>query len=282
MLLNIGCGAVAHPAWLNLDIAPRNALAVACDLRCGLPVGNASCDATYSSHVLEQLSASEAVPFLAEQIRVLRPGGVLRVVVPDLESICRLYLQHLGALRQGDAGAEFPYRFTLLELLDQVVRDESGGELLAAYRSAQPGDVAHILQRHGDEAREHLPGDRLQTLDHQRQSPQVDTPPAHRLAALVTRVRQAATRVAARALGGKGAADALRIGQFRLSGEVHRTMYDSYSLSTLPQGIGFGQIQSVSAFTSRIPAFTDFQLDSVGPMVRKPDSLFIEAVKPGA
>ncbi len=33
MLLNIGCGAVAHPDWLNLDMVPLHPLAVACDLR---------------------------------------------------------------------------------------------------------------------------------------------------------------------------------------------------------------------------------------------------------
>ena len=137
-LVNIGCGKVAHADWLNLDLAPQHALAVACDLRRGLPLAADTCDATYSSHVLEHLSAAEANPFIAEQYRVLMPGGVIRVVVPDLESICCLYLAQLEQLRKGVEVSEFAYRFTLLEMLDQSVRDRSGGDLLAAYQNATP------------------------------------------------------------------------------------------------------------------------------------------------
>ena len=62
MLLNIGCGAVAHPDWLNLDMVPRHPLAVACDLRHGLPLAANSADACYSAHVLEHLTRAEADP----------------------------------------------------------------------------------------------------------------------------------------------------------------------------------------------------------------------------
>ena len=282
MLLNIGCGAVAHPAWLNLDIAPQNPLALACDLRRGLPLADGSCDATYSSHVLEHLSASESLPFLAEQHRVLKPGGVLRVVVPDLESICNHYLQHLKALRQGQADAEFRYRFALLELFDQGVRDFSGGDLLQAYKSANPVDVAYILQRHGDEARQHVPGGTTRTLPVAGTNPRARASLAHRLAKKLSQLRAAATRVAVHVVGGQAAAKALRVGQFRLSGEVHRTMYDSYSLSKLLQDHEFVDVRAMSAFNSRIPGFIGFELDSLGQQVRKPDSLFVEALKPSA
>ncbi len=56
-------------------------------MRQGIPFPDRSFDVVYHSHVLEHLSKSEASKFLKECSRVLRPQGVLRVVVPDLEEI---------------------------------------------------------------------------------------------------------------------------------------------------------------------------------------------------
>lgn len=280
MLLNVGCGAVAHPAWLNLDLAPQHPLAVACDLRAGLPVGSASCDATYSSHVLEHLCAAQAVPFLDEQYRVLKPGGIMRVVVPDLEQLCRLYLQHLEALKQGELDREFGYRFALLEIFDQVVRDRSGGELLAQYLAASPQEAAYILERHGDEARRHMPGAVGSHMETPRVVRGARPPFAQRVAGRLARYRAKAAALAARVVGGADAAKALAIGRFRLSGEVHRVMYDRWGLEQLLLQRGFQQVQVVSATESRIAGFADFELDAAGGQVRKPDSLFVEAMKP--
>lgn len=282
MLVNIGCGAVAHPSWLNLDMAPQHPLAVVCDLRSGLPLASASSNATYSSHVIEHLSPSESSPFIKEQFRVLKPGGVLRVVVPDLEAICHLYLRHLAALRQGDRQSDFPYRFTLLELFDQVARDRTGGDLLACYKAAAPNEAAYIIERHGDEARRHLPA--LVAVGGAGHSgvarPQQDM--TRRLADKLARYRQRVTLLVARAVGGAAAEHELRIGRFRVSGEVHRTMYDSHSLSQLLLQHGFEDVQVVTPWKSRIPRFAEFELDAHGQQARKPDSLFVEAVKPGA
>lgn len=49
-----------------------------------IPLANASSDVVYSSHMLEHLDEEQAVRFLAEARRVLKPGGVLRIAVPDL------------------------------------------------------------------------------------------------------------------------------------------------------------------------------------------------------
>ena len=73
MLLNIGCGAVARPDWLNLD---RVSLALAY----ALPRAVNPANACFRSHVLQHLTPTEAAAFIAEQFRVLRPRGVIRVV----------------------------------------------------------------------------------------------------------------------------------------------------------------------------------------------------------
>lgn len=57
-----------------------------------LPFRTDSIDGIYASHVLEHLHFSDAKIFLEECLRILRPGGILRLVVPDLEHQARTYL----------------------------------------------------------------------------------------------------------------------------------------------------------------------------------------------
>jgi predicted SAM-dependent methyltransferase len=58
-----------------------------------LPIGNESADVVYSCHMVEHLNSDAARGFLAETFRVLRPGGVLRLVIPDLRLFAEEYLQ---------------------------------------------------------------------------------------------------------------------------------------------------------------------------------------------
>jgi len=65
------------------------------DLRRGIPFDDASVDVVYHSHLLEHIDRSAAPQFLREIRRVLKPGGIHRIVVPDMEKLCRRYLEHL-------------------------------------------------------------------------------------------------------------------------------------------------------------------------------------------
>ncbi len=58
----------------------------------GLPLPPESCDVIYSSHTLEHLDRWEADRFCEEVLRILKPGGVLRVAVPDLRRMAERYL----------------------------------------------------------------------------------------------------------------------------------------------------------------------------------------------
>lgn len=71
----------------------------------------------------------------------------------------------------------------------------------------------------------------------------------------------------------------LEIGRFRLSGEPHKWMYDEVSLKMITDSIGFKDFIRQDAFTSFIPNWESFELDSKGGIVHAPSSLFIECVK---
>ena len=95
-LINAGCGGVYHKDWINLDFAPASSDVIACNILKGLPFPNASADAIYHSHVLEHLPRQEGTEFVRECARVLKPGGIIRIVIPDLEQLARNYLTTLA------------------------------------------------------------------------------------------------------------------------------------------------------------------------------------------
>ncbi len=93
------------------------------DLRKGIPAETGSVDAVYHSHALEHIDR-EAVPaFFAEILRVLVPGGIHRIVVPDFELGVRDYL---ASLERGDSAHDE----ALVPLLAQSVQREAFGTSL--------------------------------------------------------------------------------------------------------------------------------------------------------
>ena len=87
--------------------------------------------------------------------------------------------------------------------------------------------------------------------------------------------------IAVAVIAGNESLRAFREGLFRRSGEVHRWMYDRFSLALALRDAGYTDISRFRADTSRIPGFEEYGLDAANGAVRKPDSLFMEAVKPG-
>lgn len=83
--LHWGCGGDVRPGWVNVDRGPIAGLDVPADLRDGLPLPDDSFDYAASSHALQRIPLPDLVPALAEVRRVLKPGGVLRLCLPDLE-----------------------------------------------------------------------------------------------------------------------------------------------------------------------------------------------------
>jgi len=89
--VNIGCGPRPTPGWANLDVLPAEGVQF-WDCRRGLPFSDNAVSAIYSEHSFEHLDLeTEAKPFLQECLRCLRPGGVIRLIVPDAGAYLGLY-----------------------------------------------------------------------------------------------------------------------------------------------------------------------------------------------
>lgn len=91
--LNVGCGEkpIRKPGWVNVDVRPLPGVDVVAPVD-ALPFADGDCELLYACHVLEHVRRPDTGRVLAEWRRVLRPGGILRVAVPDLEVAMRTYL----------------------------------------------------------------------------------------------------------------------------------------------------------------------------------------------
>jgi SAM-dependent methyltransferase len=89
--LNWGCGPHTPFAWVNSDIEAGTGIDVVADIRKGLPFPDDHFDYIVSIHVLPELGYRELDPALKELRRVLKPGGVLRLSLPDLDLAINAY-----------------------------------------------------------------------------------------------------------------------------------------------------------------------------------------------
>lgn len=271
--INIGCGEIFHPDWINLDVSSNDPSVLVLDVTRGLPFESSTIDSCYSSHVLEHLDRNAAEAFVKESFRVLRSGGVIRLVVPDLEQIAREYLRLLDIADSGNHINVPDYNWIMLEMYDQVARSKPGGEMAAFLHDLPEDQRAYVRTRIGAEANriwDDVPSVK-KGFSHQRST---------RWRALLKRWRLILAGVMVLVISGKSAMESFRKGIFRDSGEVHQWMYDRYSLKQLLAKSGFVDIKRCNANESRIADFEKYALDMKDDVVRKPDSLFIEASKP--
>lgn len=280
--LNLGCGGRYHVDWVNVDFTARSKSVIVHDLSKGIPAADNTYDVVYHSHLLEHFSKDDAPAFIKECYRVLSPGGTLRVVVPDLEAIAKAYLNALDNVLSDIPGSADNYHWMLLELLDQTVRNHSGGAMAAYLQASTLPNRDFISQRFGRTAQEIISageqqrkliasenlesGSRLKRLA--KHLYQIFRHPSYR--------REKLLQVF---LGSEY--DILQLGRFRQSGEIHQWMYDRYSLKYLLERCRFSNVVQRSSVDSYIENWFQFNLDTEPDgSIYKPDSLYMEAIKP--
>jgi len=91
--LHWGCGSNPVPGWINSDQKDLPGVDVVCDIRDGLPLESDSIDYAVSIHALPEVPYPDLIPVLQELRRVLRPNGVLRLALPDLDKGIQAYLR---------------------------------------------------------------------------------------------------------------------------------------------------------------------------------------------
>src|SRR5262249_7350607 len=89
--LHWGCGDITPAGWINADIAPGPGIDISCDILDGLPLENGSIDYISSQHALQELKIINQLDALRELHRVLKPDGVLRLGLPDVDRAIAAY-----------------------------------------------------------------------------------------------------------------------------------------------------------------------------------------------
>ena len=132
--INLACGGKLcfEPGWINVDHVPSSDAVKKVNLLKPLPYTDNSFDVVYHSQFIEHISPEMGSQFIKECFRILKPAGILRVVTPDLENQVKEYLICLNAIKNNsnDEQSLMRYQWMRLEMLDQLMRHESGGAMM--------------------------------------------------------------------------------------------------------------------------------------------------------
>jgi len=204
-LVNLGCGRQWHPAWINFDTWAPDPRVRKHDLTKGIPLPDNSVDVVYHAHILEHFDRTGGLRFLRECFRVLNEGGIIRVVVPDLERIARLYLRALEQSINGSMEWQESYDWLMLEMYDQATRDYPGGGITDYFRGRTDPVPPFVVERMG-----RVPIERLMEALAATSGPQPSRPTFKKIFKRLSSVRTRAARAIVHGLLGEDDYRALR------------------------------------------------------------------------
>lgn len=94
MKLHLGCGKRCIVGYVHIDVVDHPHIDHVAEID-NLPfIQDSSVDVIYNCHVLEHFKRRDVVRVLKEWYRVLRPGGILRISVPDFAQLVEVYKRY--------------------------------------------------------------------------------------------------------------------------------------------------------------------------------------------
>ncbi len=133
--LNVGCGPNTHREFINLEYNWLPGIDLCWDLTKGLPLEDRSMTGIFSEHCLEHFSLPTARLVVDDLFRVLRPGGTIRIVVPD----AGMYLDTYQRQARGDDGVVFPFQVVVRAKTKLVAPMVSVNEIFYTDRDSPAG-----------------------------------------------------------------------------------------------------------------------------------------------
>lgn len=104
-LLNVGCGPYPHKSFINLDYSWTPDIDICWDItRKPYPIESSSLEGIYTEHCLEHIGFDDFEKNMKEFLRMLKPGGTIRIIMPDGE----IYMDIYQRRKQGEK-IQLPY-----------------------------------------------------------------------------------------------------------------------------------------------------------------------------
>jgi predicted SAM-dependent methyltransferase len=97
--LHLGCGHIDYPGFVNVDARPRKHVHHVQRIDRLANFADDSVSLIYASHCLEHVPHVDLLRVLREWRRILKPGGTLRLSVPDFDHLVDLYLDSQRDMR---------------------------------------------------------------------------------------------------------------------------------------------------------------------------------------
>jgi SAM-dependent methyltransferase len=131
--IHLGCSACIFSDWMNVDGFAQDGIDLQWDLRYPLPLSASSTRMIYTEHLLEHLFKDDAIKLLEQCYRILEPGGIIRIGVPDAELYLRAYAEGRNEFfkRLEHLGGAVKSLSTPIDVINQVFR--MGGHHLFAW-----------------------------------------------------------------------------------------------------------------------------------------------------
>lgn len=144
--LHVGCGMVDAAGFVNIDLMDAPHVHVQRPIDDLSLFADGCADLVYASHCLEHFGYRHSRTVLAEWARVLRPGGLLRVAVPDFAVIAHAYtagasLRDIQGLLLG--GQDYRLNFHAAFFDEALLRDLMIGVGLTDVRRWEPETADH-------------------------------------------------------------------------------------------------------------------------------------------
>jgi SAM-dependent methyltransferase len=232
-------------------------------------------DAVYAYHVFEHLPPSHGQRCAQQIFSALKAGGVFRISVPDLETVCRDYLDTLRAASDDSTPRNLVrYRWAVMVIFEQMVRERSGGMMREAIEQGEYDD-AQLCDLFGDMLRPVVekagsvsPRDAADGGVQQRR---------------LSNARRLLRRMywGARVILGKPRSSVTNRLDPRVTKEAVQWMYDRLSLRLLLERAGFQDVRRMDHVSSSIPGWSgyDFDRSTKGGYPLDP-SVYMEGRKP--
>lgn len=284
--VNLGCGDcfLKTSEWINFDYTSHEDGVVGVDLLNRLPLPDNSVDLIYTSHFIEHIPYDQVNKFLSECRRILKPGGVIRIVTPDLVEMSREYL------KKYDMGDYEKSLFLSVAMIDQCVRKKSGGELANLYNKYSSINISdnkmidYIKLRTGEDLSKKIFNNRANKI--YSYAPHKKLFIKKLFAYTIHKLNLFKDRV--KLLWFQWLVNRLPVAyknqnmSFASIGELHHWLWDQKQLISALEESGFEKGKRYSHISSQISDFPFYPLDTSDNIHPRKgyESMFIEAEKP--